>query len=104
MAQVQPSRAGTVVGGGGTSSGGAYASAVSASVINASYGAGSDDDDDDDDRTATAASAPLLRTANDDAKLILSRDPDLLTDRGQALRTLLQLYEYDAAMAQLKSV
>ena len=51
-----------------------------------------------------AVHLPLLRTANDDAKLILSRDPDLLTDRGQALRTLLQLYEYDAAMAQLKSV
>ena len=46
----------------------------------------------------------LLRIANDDAKLVLGRDPDLLGERGQALRMLLQLYEYDAAMAQLKSV
>ena len=47
---------------------------------------------------------PLLRIANDDAKLVLARDPDLLSDRGQALRLLLQLYEYDAAIAQLKAV
>lgn len=47
---------------------------------------------------------PLLRIAHDDAKLILSRDPDLLSERGRALRLLLQLYEYDAAIAQLKSV
>lgn len=47
---------------------------------------------------------PLLRTAHDDAKLILSRDPDLSTERGKALRLLLQLYEYDAAMGQLKAV
>lgn len=47
---------------------------------------------------------PLLRIAHDDAKLVLSRDPDLLSPRGKALRVLLALFEYDAAMAQLKSV
>ena len=51
-----------------------------------------------------AVHLPLLRTAHDDAKLILGRDPDLLSPRGTALRLLLQLYEYDAAMAQLKTV
>ncbi len=47
---------------------------------------------------------PLLRIAHDDAKLILARDPDLTSERGKALRMLLQLYEYDAAMGQLKAV
>jgi ATP-dependent DNA helicase RecG len=47
---------------------------------------------------------PLLKMANDDAKLVLHRDPDLSSDRGRALRLLLALYEYDAAMAQLKAV
>ncbi len=47
---------------------------------------------------------PLLRIAHDDAKLVLHRDPDLLSPRGKALRLLLALFEYDAAMAQLKSV
>ncbi len=46
----------------------------------------------------------LLRVAHDDAKLILHRDPDLLSERGKALRLLLALFEYDAAIAQLKSV
>ena len=47
---------------------------------------------------------PLLKIAHDDAKLILHRDPDLLKERGKALRLLLALFEYDAAIAQLKSV
>ena len=47
---------------------------------------------------------PLLRIAHDDAKLVLHRDPDLLETRGKALRLLLALFEYDAAIAQLKSV
>jgi ATP-dependent DNA helicase RecG len=47
---------------------------------------------------------PLLRIAHDDAKLVLHRDPDLLSERGRALRLLLALFEYDAAIAQLKSV
>ena len=37
----------------------------------------------------------LLRTARDDAALILGRDPDLASERGQALRTLLYLFERD---------
>lgn len=47
---------------------------------------------------------PLLRIAHDDAKLILHRDSDLMDERGKALRLLLALFEYDAAIAQLKSV
>lgn len=47
---------------------------------------------------------PLLRIAHDDAKLVLHRDPDLLSQRGKALRLLLALFEYDAAITQLKSV
>ncbi len=47
---------------------------------------------------------PLLKIAHDDAKLVLHRDPDLLSERGKALRLLLALFEYDAAMAQLKTV
>lgn len=47
---------------------------------------------------------PLIRIAHDDAKLVLHRDPDLLGERGAALRLLLALFEYDAAMAQLREV
>jgi ATP-dependent DNA helicase RecG len=47
---------------------------------------------------------PLLRIAHDDAKLILNRDPNLTSERGKALRLLLALFEYDTAIAQLKSV
>jgi len=47
---------------------------------------------------------PLLKIAHDDAKLILHRDPDLTGERGRALRVLLRLFEYDAAIAQLKSI
>jgi ATP-dependent DNA helicase RecG len=43
----------------------------------------------------------LLRTARDDAALILSRDPDLASERGQALRTLLYLFERDDAVRLL---
>ena len=45
----------------------------------------------------------LMRTAYDDARLILERDPDLSTERGKALRLLLYLFERDAAIAYLKS-
>lgn len=45
----------------------------------------------------------LLRIAHDDARLILSRDPALTSPRGEALRLLLQLFEYDAAIAQLRT-
>lgn len=40
----------------------------------------------------------LLHTANQDAKMILELDPDLQTPRGQALRTLLYLFERDDAV------
>ena len=40
----------------------------------------------------------LLRIANQDAKMILELDPNLQTPRGQALRTLLYLFERDDAV------
>ena len=40
----------------------------------------------------------LLAAARDDARLIVERDPDLATPRGDALRTLLYLFEQDAAV------
>jgi len=45
----------------------------------------------------------LLTTASNDAKVILETDPDLKTPRGQALRTLLYLFERDAAIKFLRS-
>jgi ATP-dependent DNA helicase RecG len=45
----------------------------------------------------------LLRMAHDEARLILHRDPDLSSPRGQALRVLLYLFERDAAVRYLKS-
>jgi ATP-dependent DNA helicase RecG len=45
----------------------------------------------------------LLGAARDDARLILERDPELSTERGQALRNLLYLFERDAAVATLRS-
>jgi ATP-dependent DNA helicase RecG len=50
-----------------------------------------------------AVHGELLAAARDDAKLILSRDPDLETERGQALRTLLYLFEQDDAIRTLRS-
>ena len=43
----------------------------------------------------------LLRTARDDAALILGRDPELASERGRALRTLLYLFERDEAIRLL---
>ena len=40
----------------------------------------------------------LLAAARDDARMIVERDPDLATPRGVALRTLLYLFEQDAAV------
>ncbi len=40
----------------------------------------------------------LLAAARDDARLILSKDPDLASPRGQALRQLLYLFECDDAV------
>ena len=45
----------------------------------------------------------LLPVARDDARLILQQDPGLKAPRGQALRTLLFLFERDAAVAYIRS-
>ena len=50
-----------------------------------------------------AAHADLLSIARDDASLILEKDPDLQSERGIALRTLLYLFERDAAIVNLRS-
>jgi ATP-dependent DNA helicase RecG len=47
--------------------------------------------------------ADLLAAARDDAALILDKDPDLTSERGQAVRTLLYLFERDAAVKNLRS-
>ena len=45
----------------------------------------------------------LLAAARDDAKLIIDRDPELETERGKALKTLLYLFERDQAIQYLRS-
>ena len=40
----------------------------------------------------------LLAAARDDAVLMLAKDPNLVSPRGQALRTLLYLFECDEAV------
>jgi ATP-dependent DNA helicase RecG len=47
------------------------------------------------------AQGELLRTAHDDSRLILSQDPGLQSARGQAVRTLLHLFERDKAIRML---
>jgi ATP-dependent DNA helicase RecG len=42
------------------------------------------------------AHADLVRAASDDARLVLSRDPDLLSERGQTLRVLCELFDWRA--------
>jgi ATP-dependent DNA helicase RecG len=49
------------------------------------------------------AHGDLLAMARDDAKLMLERDAELATRRGQALRVLLYLFERDAAIRYLRS-
>ena len=49
------------------------------------------------------AHADLLAAARDDARLILERDPKLASERGQALRVLLYLFERDSAIQYLQS-
>ena len=44
---------------------------------------------------------PLLHMANRDAAVLLSRDPGLQSERGQAIRVLLRLFERTAAMKTL---
>ncbi len=50
-----------------------------------------------------ALHADLLPTARDDARLVLEKDPGLTGARGRALRTLLYLFERDAAIRYLRS-
>ncbi|MBI4031578.1 MAG: ATP-dependent DNA helicase RecG [Proteobacteria bacterium] len=50
-----------------------------------------------------SAHEELLEAARDDARLIIEKDPDLRTERGQALRTLLYLFERDQAIQNLRS-
>jgi ATP-dependent DNA helicase RecG len=45
----------------------------------------------------------LLDIAHDDAALVLARDPDLASARGKALRTLLYLFNRDAAVPLLRA-
>ncbi|MBL8645454.1 MAG: ATP-dependent DNA helicase RecG, partial [Rhodospirillaceae bacterium] len=45
----------------------------------------------------------LVAVARDDAQLIITRDAELQTERGQALRTLLYLFEQDEAIKTLRS-
>jgi ATP-dependent DNA helicase RecG len=48
-----------------------------------------------------AAHGELIATARDDAGLVLARDPNLATPRGQALRLLLYLFERNEAIRLL---
>ncbi len=50
-----------------------------------------------------AAHADLLGVARDDARLIVERDAELKTPRGEALRTLLYLFERDGVVRTLRS-
>ncbi|MBV9062283.1 MAG: ATP-dependent DNA helicase RecG, partial [Alphaproteobacteria bacterium] len=50
-----------------------------------------------------AAHAELLTTARDDAKLIVSTDPELMSPRGEALRLLLYLFEREEAVRLLRA-
>jgi ATP-dependent DNA helicase RecG len=50
-----------------------------------------------------AVHGDLLAVARDDVKLILSRDPELTSPRGKALRTMLYLFERDSAVINLRS-
>ncbi|HWA31539.1 MAG TPA: ATP-dependent DNA helicase RecG, partial [Rhizomicrobium sp.] len=50
-----------------------------------------------------AAHADLLAAARDDAKLVLAKDPDLKSPRGEALRVLLYLFGRDEAVRYLRT-
>jgi ATP-dependent DNA helicase RecG len=51
-----------------------------------------------------AAHADLIAIAHDDARLLLERDAALAMPRGKALRTLLYLFDRDAAVKTLRAV
>ena len=50
-----------------------------------------------------AAHDELLQAAQDDARLIVDRDPDLQSERGKALRALLYLFRRDDAVRTLRA-
>ena len=50
-----------------------------------------------------AAHGDLLAAARDDAKIIISKDPKLESERGTALKTLLYLFERDQAIQYFRS-
>lgn len=50
-----------------------------------------------------AQHAELVAVAHDDARLVLERDPGLDSARGEALRTLLYLFQRDAAIQYLRA-
>jgi ATP-dependent DNA helicase RecG len=50
-----------------------------------------------------AAHEPLIAVAHDDARLILDRDPELASTRGEALRLLLYLFRRDEAVQFLRA-
>ena len=50
-----------------------------------------------------AVHADLLAAARDDAKLVLNRDAELKSERGEALRVLLYLFERDEAVRLLRT-
>ncbi|HTE79518.1 MAG TPA: ATP-dependent DNA helicase RecG, partial [Reyranella sp.] len=50
-----------------------------------------------------AAHAELLQAAQDDARLIVDRDPELQSERGAALRALLYLFRRDDAVRTLRA-
>lgn len=45
----------------------------------------------------------LIKIAFDDARLVIDKDPNLTSERGKALRTLLYLFERDTAIKYLKA-
>ena len=48
--------------------------------------------------------ADMLEIARDDARLLLARDPDLQSPRGEAIRLLLYLFGRDEAVRLLRAV
>jgi ATP-dependent DNA helicase RecG len=49
------------------------------------------------------ADGDLLTAARDDARLVIERDPELTSARGEALRLLLYMFERDAAIRLLRA-
>ena len=47
--------------------------------------------------------ADLMEIARDDARLLLARDPDLTSERGQAVRLCLYLFGQDDAVRLLRA-